>query len=76
MQRGRPGPFAEEEVLHGQPVGFDRPSLVIACEAFYYGHIEYADIFGKLRRTDFCFSYKVEGMPLCDPHNEIDPDEK
>jgi len=49
---------------------------VIGCEAFYYGHIEYADIFGKLRRTDFCFSYKVEGMPLCDPHNEIDPDEK
>jgi len=50
-------------------------ALVIACEAFYYGHIEYADIFGKLRRTDFCFSYKVEGMPLCDPHNEIDPDD-
>jgi hypothetical protein len=45
-------------------------------EAFYYGHIEYLDIFRKPRRTNFCFLHGIDGMTLCDHHNEIDPDEK
>jgi hypothetical protein len=40
---------------------------------FYYGHIEYEDIFGKQRRTNFCFLYISGGSTLCDRYNEIDP---
>jgi hypothetical protein len=42
--------------------------------AFLYGHIEYLDIFGYSRRTNFCFLYNQPGgLVLCDRYNEIDP---
>ncbi len=45
--------------------------------AFQYGHIEYTDIFGEHRRTNFCFLYyhPLQMAFLCDRHNEMDPQE-
>jgi hypothetical protein len=45
--------------------------------AFYYGHIEYSDIFNERHHTTFCFLYWPfeQRSIVCDRHNEIDPDE-
>ena len=41
-------------------------SLVVA------GRFEYVDIFGKIYRTDFCFTnFANKQMPMCDRHNEV-----
>jgi hypothetical protein len=39
---------------------------------FVYGHVDYCDVFGKPRKTAFCFIYKSgagEHLPLCYRHN-------
>jgi hypothetical protein len=41
--------------------------------AFFYGHIDYVDVFRKSRRTNFCYFLTADGAYHCDRNNELDP---
>lgn len=45
--------------------------------AWYYGHIDYSDIFNERHHTTFCFLWWPfeQRSIMCDRHNEIDPGE-
>lgn len=55
-----------QDVPNFQAVGLGNATV------FLHGHIDYCDIFGKPRKTVFCFIYTPdagERFPLCDRHN-------